>query len=71
MIFQYNKIWNKRFLSTKTNLFFLNWIISGILYIKDLYDDNDYFNPFEHFAKKKNPTQDNYNTIWLLEYKII
>lgn len=50
--------------------FLKNWIICGILYIKDLYDDNDYFKPFEHFAKK-NPTQDKYNTIWLLEYKII
>lgn len=53
MIFQYNKIWNKRFLSTKTILFFLNWIISGILYIMDLYDDNDYYKPFEHFVPKK------------------
>lgn len=70
MIFQYNKIWNERFLSTKTILFFLNWIISGILYIKDLYDDNDYSKPFEHFVPKKT-TQDKYNTIWLLEYKII
>lgn len=54
MIFQYNKIWNKRFLSTKTNLFLKNWIISGILYIKDLYDDNGYSKPFEHFVPKKN-----------------
>lgn len=38
----------------KNNSIFLNWIISGILYIKDLYDDNDYSKPFEHFVPKKN-----------------
>lgn len=39
-------------MSTKTILFFLDWIISGILYIMDLYDDNDYSKPFE---QKKQP----------------
>lgn len=43
----------KIFVYKNKSIFLKNWIISGILYIKDLYDDNDYFKPFEHFAKKK------------------
>lgn len=34
--------------------FLKDWIICGILYIKDLYDDNGYSKPFEHFVPKKN-----------------
>lgn len=49
------KYGTKDFCLQKQIYFLKNWIISGILYIKDWYDKNGYFKPFEHFAKKKQP----------------
>ena len=43
-------IWNNSVINIKNKtLFHKEWIESGIIYIRDLYDDNGVFHPLEHF----------------------
>ena len=66
-LFLQQPIWNNLyFIVNRKPLLFRNWLHSGIMYVKDLYDNDGNFHSIMHFqdiiVNKSN---------WLCEYKVL
>ena len=47
---QHNVIWNNNIVSLNNKtLFYRDWIDCGIIFVRDLFDDNGYFYPLQHW----------------------